>query len=83
MQETSTWRSDGGDGGLATLGLGCLTAAAVEIVYFGWTTWASKEARNEAWNKVESDPRMKPGASPMPFDGNPMIYGGFEMISKV
>jgi uncharacterized protein YbaA (DUF1428 family) len=26
------------------------------------------------------DPRMQPGASPMPFDGKRMIYGGFAVI---
>jgi uncharacterized protein YbaA (DUF1428 family) len=29
-----------------------------------------------------ADPRMQPGASPMPFDGKRMIYGGFEVISN-
>jgi uncharacterized protein YbaA (DUF1428 family) len=27
-----------------------------------------------------ADPRMKPNAKPMPFDGKRMIYGGFEPI---
>jgi uncharacterized protein YbaA (DUF1428 family) len=26
------------------------------------------------------DPRMQPGANPMPFDGKRIIYGGFEMV---
>jgi uncharacterized protein YbaA (DUF1428 family) len=30
-----------------------------------------------------ADPRMQPEASPMPFDGKRMIFGGFEVISKV
>jgi uncharacterized protein YbaA (DUF1428 family) len=30
-----------------------------------------------------ADPRMQPGANPMPFDGKRMIYGGFETIVEV
>jgi uncharacterized protein YbaA (DUF1428 family) len=27
-----------------------------------------------------ADPRMQPGANPMPFDGKRLIYGGFAQI---
>ena len=27
-----------------------------------------------------ADPRMQPGANPMPFDCKRMIYGGFEVL---
>jgi uncharacterized protein YbaA (DUF1428 family) len=27
-----------------------------------------------------TDPRLQPDKNPMPFDGQRMIYGGFEMI---
>jgi len=27
-----------------------------------------------------ADPRLKPDANPMPFDGKRLIYGGFEGI---
>jgi uncharacterized protein YbaA (DUF1428 family) len=51
-----------------------------ETVVFSWIMWPSKEARNAAWEKVMADPRMKPEANPMPFDGKRMIFGGFEPI---
>ena len=54
-----------------------------ESVVFSWITWPSREARDAAWSKVMADPRMQPGANAMPFDGKRMIFGGFEMISKV
>ena len=53
-----------------------------ETVAFGWTTWASREARDAAWPKVMADPRMKLETNPMPFDGKRMIYGGFEVLSN-
>ncbi|CAM5766193.1 DUF1428 domain-containing protein [Bosea minatitlanensis] len=48
-----------------------------EVVVFSWIEWPSKEARDAAWAKVTEDPAMQPGATPMPFDGKRMIYGGF------
>ena len=54
-----------------------------ETVVFSWIVWPSKEARKAAWDKVMADPRMKPEANSMPFDGKRMIYGGFEpMIER-
>ena len=53
-----------------------------ETVVFSWVTWPSRETRNQSWDKVMADPRMKNAAAP-PFDGKRMIYGGFEMVSAV
>ena len=53
-----------------------------ETVVFSWLSWPSRAARDEAWKKVMADPRMAPGATPMPFDGKRMIFGGFEVISN-
>ena len=50
-----------------------------ETVAFGWISWSSRAARDEAWKKVMADPRMQSGGSP-PFDGKRMIYGGFERL---
>ena len=33
-----------------------------------------------AWDRMMTDPRVKPEANPIPFDGKRMIYGGFEPI---
>ena len=51
-----------------------------ETVVFSWITWASRAARDAGWAKVMADPRMQPGANPMPFDGKRLIYGGFEVL---
>ena len=51
-----------------------------ETVVFSWVSWPSREVRDAGWAKVMADPRMQPGASPMPFDGKRMIYGGFEVL---
>lgn len=54
-----------------------------ESVVFSWITWPSREKRDEAWKAIMADPRMQPGARPMPFDGKRLIYGGFEAIVEV
>ncbi len=54
-----------------------------EVVVFSWITWPSQEFAEAAWKKVMDDPRMAPDATPMPFDGRRMIFGGFEMVVNV
>lgn len=49
-----------------------------EIVVFGWMEYPSRQARDAANEKMRSDPRMKEMGEAMPFDGQRMIFGGFE-----
>jgi uncharacterized protein YbaA (DUF1428 family) len=51
-----------------------------ETVAFGWIVWPDKDTRNAGMDKMMQDPRMKPDVNPMPFDGQRMIYGGFEQL---
>lgn len=51
-----------------------------ETVVFSWILWPSRQVRDEGMQKVMADPRMQPTANPMPFDGQRMIFGGFDMI---
>jgi uncharacterized protein YbaA (DUF1428 family) len=51
-----------------------------ETVVFSWITWPSRAARDEGMKRSMADPRLQPGANPMPFDGKRLIYGGFEVI---
>ena len=51
-----------------------------ETVVFSWVTWPDKATRDAGWEQLMADPRMQPDANPMPFDGERLIYGGFEMI---
>jgi uncharacterized protein YbaA (DUF1428 family) len=51
-----------------------------EAVVFSWITWPSRAVRDAAWEKIMADPRMQPGATPAPFDGKRLIYGGFQTI---
>jgi uncharacterized protein YbaA (DUF1428 family) len=51
-----------------------------ETVVFSWIAWPSRAVRDEGMQKVMADPRLQPDANPMPFDGQRMIYGGFEVL---
>ena len=51
-----------------------------ETVVFSWIVWPSRKVRDEGMKKVMVDPRVKPDVNPMPFDGQRLIYGGFEPI---
>lgn len=54
-----------------------------EVVIFGWTRFASREARDHACEKVPADPRMTDLVAPLSdpsrliFDASRMVYGGF------
>ncbi|NBA97141.1 DUF1428 domain-containing protein [Pseudomonas sp. R5(2019)] len=51
-----------------------------ETVVFSWIIWPSRQVRDEGMAKVMADPRLQPEVNPMPFDGQRLIFGGFEMI---
>jgi uncharacterized protein YbaA (DUF1428 family) len=48
---------------------------------FSWIVWPSKQVRDAGVKKFRDDPRMKSGD--MPFDGQRMIFGGFEVLLDV
>ena len=51
-----------------------------ESVVFSWIVWPSREVRDAGMKKVMADERMNPGNEAMPFDGQRMIFGGFEVL---
>lgn len=48
-----------------------------ETVVFSWIGWPSRQVRDEGMKKVMDDPRL---SKEMPFDGQRLVYGGFEAI---
>ncbi|QCK88047.1 DUF1428 domain-containing protein [Phreatobacter aquaticus] len=51
-----------------------------ETVVFSWITWPDKASSDAGMGALMTDPRMSPETNPMPFDGQRMIFGGFEAI---
>ena len=52
-----------------------------EAVLFAWLEYPSREVRDAAVKQYRSDPQMKQLGASMPFDGQRLIWGGFEPIS--
>ena len=80
LEVIDTWGDDVPEGKLTSFPM-AVKREDGEAVCLGWISWPSKAVRDEAWQKVMADPRLQSTAPP--FDGKRMIYGGFEMISKV
>jgi uncharacterized protein YbaA (DUF1428 family) len=72
------WGSDVPDGKVTDFKR-AVKAEAGENVVFSWIVWPSKEVRDAANKKIMEDPRMKMTPD-MPFDGQRLIMGGFEIL---
>ena len=63
-----------------------LSTSEEEVIVFGWVVFDSREARDSANRKVESDPRMAELVNPLMEPPNPvfnpgrMAYGGFRPL---
>ena len=73
------WGDDVPDGKLTSFPM-AVKKQSDETVVFSWIAWPSREARDAGMKKVMDDPRIKPEANPMPFDGKRLIYGGFSVL---
>lgn len=51
-----------------------------ETIVYSWILWPDKATCDSASEKIMADDRMKPDGTPMPFDGQRMIYAGFESV---
>jgi len=74
------WGDDVPDGKVTDF-KGAVKATGDEKIVYSWIEWPSKQARDAANKKMMDDPQMKEMGSQMPFDGQRMIWGGFEPIN--
>jgi uncharacterized protein YbaA (DUF1428 family) len=81
LSVVETWADDVPEGKLTSFTM-AVKREADEAAIFSWVEWPSKAVRDQAWEKMMTDPRMDPAQHPMPFDGKRMIYGGFQMVLK-
>jgi uncharacterized protein YbaA (DUF1428 family) len=82
LQVVECWGDDVPEGKLTSFPM-AVQRKDDETVVFSWIVWPSKAARDEGMKKFMDDPRMKPDANVMPFDGKRVIFGGFETILDV
>lgn len=50
-----------------------------EVVWFSWIVYKSRKHRDRVLEQVMKDPRLSMDPKSMPFDGQRMIWGGFEV----
>jgi uncharacterized protein YbaA (DUF1428 family) len=77
LRMVECWGDDVPDGKITDF-RGAVKAKADEVVVFSWIEWPSKAVRDAGMKRMMEDARMKDMA--MPFDGQRMIYGGFQPI---
>jgi len=51
-----------------------------ERIVFSWIEWPSAEIRDQAWQRLMTDPRMQALMENSAFDGQRVIWGSFETI---
>ena len=73
------WGDDVPDGKVTSFPL-AVKLKADETVAFGWLIWPDKATRDAGMNKMMEDPRMQADVNPMPFDGQRMVFGGFNIL---
>jgi uncharacterized protein YbaA (DUF1428 family) len=80
LQVTETWGDDVPQGKVTSFPM-AVKCKDDETVVFSWVIWPSKEARDIGMKKFMEDPRLhKWDHNNMPFDGQRMIFGGFEVL---
>ena len=72
------WGDDLPDGKVTDFKM-AVKAEAGENVVFSWIVWPSKAARDEGMKNFMADPRLA-AMTDMPFDGQRMVFGGFEIL---
>lgn len=79
LEVVECWGNDVPEGKLTSFPM-AVKRKEDETVIFSWIVWPSRAARDEGMKKSMEDPRLDMKANPMPFDGQRLIYGGFEVL---
>jgi uncharacterized protein YbaA (DUF1428 family) len=74
-----TWGDEVPDGKVTDF-KGAVQAKQDEVVLFSWVEYPSRAVRDAANAKMMSDPNMTDMAKDMPFDGQRMIFAGFDAM---
>ncbi len=72
------WGNDVPDGKLTSFPL-AVKKGEGETVVLSWVNWPNKATRDTGWAKLMESGRMQ-ALGEMPFDGQRMIFGGFDTV---
>ena len=79
VRVVEAWGNDVPDGKLTDYRR-AVKAEQGEAVVYSWVEWPDKATRDAGWPKSMADERMKDEDRNPPFDGQRMVYGGFQVI---
>ena len=79
LQVVEAWGDDVPEGKLTSFPM-AVKRQDDETVVFSWIVWPSRAVRDEGMKQSMADPRLQPPSMNMVFDGQRMIYGGFQVI---
>jgi uncharacterized protein YbaA (DUF1428 family) len=82
LSVVEAWGHDVPDGKVTSLPM-AVKKKDDETVVFSWIVWPSKAESDRAFEAMMSDPQFDPSNTPMPFDGQRVIYGGFDPLFEV
>lgn len=77
LQVVEAWGDDVPEGKVTSFPM-AVQRKPEETVVFSWIVWRDRAARDEGMKRSMDDMKMQPGD--MPFDGQRMIFGGFDVI---
>ncbi|WP_148864514.1 DUF1428 domain-containing protein [Marinobacter fonticola] len=79
LQVVECWEDDVPEGKVTSFPMAVQRKDGEKVV-FSWILWPDRAARDEGMKKSMEDSRMNMDMSQMPFDGQRMIFGGFEKM---
>src|SRR5215831_17193044 len=79
LKVVECWGDDVPEGKLTSFPL-AVQRKQDEKVVFSWIAWPSRQVRDEGMKKVMAAPRLRPDFNPMPFVGQRLIYGFFDVL---
>ncbi|EXF93271.1 MULTISPECIES: DUF1428 domain-containing protein [Pseudomonas] len=82
LSVTECWGDDVPQGKLTSFPM-AVKLKEDETVVFSWIIWPDRQTRDTGMQKFMEDPRLQSLDNSMPFDGQRLIFGGFEMIVNV
>ena len=77
-----SWGDDVPEGKLTSFPL-AVKLQEGETVVFSWILWPDRPTRDAGMASFMADPRVHEQGNQMPFDGQRMVFGGFQRIVDV
>ena len=82
LRVVECWEDDVPDGKVTSFPM-AVQRKDDEAILFSWIEWPDKATAQACFAKMGKEPQFDPAKHPMPFDGQRMIWGGFETVLDV